>query len=321
MGNKLQLTRNQRRRLERQLRRTHDVRLYRRTLAVLECDRGKSLAEIARMLRMNRRSIQRWIEAYGELVDPDSLLDDDRSGRPQRWTEDCSEWLEALLARGPAELGYYAANWNVPLLRDPLAACTAERFSDDTIRRALRRLGYAWKRARYVLQPDPEREKKTSHSPGNPWFAVANRVVGGRRDRFAAVPSVARQLEPTRGTKPRFAVWPQRSPSRFRSDESPHGDTPLFAASSSEAGRLPGVFDRLASALSGVARCPAAGRRFEPYRRPFATTCRRLSCEAPLAAEAFTRTQSHGAPVGTRQEHRQCEHAIPHHRRTRADVP
>lgn len=305
MGNKLQLTRNQRRRLGRRLRRTHDVRLYRRTLAVLECDRGKSLAEIARMLRMNRRSVHRWIEAYRQSVDPDSLLDDDRSGRPQRWTEECTDWLEALLARGPAELGYFAANWNVPLLRDPLAACTAERFSDDTIRRALRRLGYAWKRARYVLQPDPEREKKTSNSSGNPRFAVANRRVGGRRDRFAAVPSVARQLEPTRRTKPCVALGPERSPSRFRSDESPHGDTRVFAAAPSEAGRLPGVLDPLEPALSWLAHRHAAGRRFEPHCRPFPTTCRRLPREAPLAAEAFTRTQSHGPPLGTCQGSRQ----------------
>src|SRR6266849_1502322 len=108
-------------------------------------------------------------------LDPDSLLDDERSGRPRRWTEECSQWLQALLAHSPADLGYYAANWNVPLLRDSLAKCIAERFSDHTLRRALLRQGYAWKRARYVLQPDEEREKKTPNSPRNPQFAVANR--------------------------------------------------------------------------------------------------------------------------------------------------
>ncbi len=321
MGNKLQLSPNQRRHLERQLRRTHDVRLYRRMLAVLECDRGKSVAEIARTLRMNRRSIHRWIEAYGESADPDSLVDDDRSGRPQRWTEECTGWLEALLARGPAELGYYAANWNVPLLRDPLAACTAERFSDDTIRRALRRLGYAWKRARYVLQPDPEREKKTPNSPGNPWFVVANRRVGGRRDRFVAVPSIARQLEPTRRTEPCFALGPERPPSRFRSDESPYRDTRLLGAAPPEAGRLPGVLDPLEPALSRLAHRHAAGRRSEPHCRPFSTTCCRLRYAALVAAEAFARTQSDGSPLGAREERRQREYAVPHNRRTRGHVP
>ena len=56
---KLTLTKKQRRQLERQLKNTHDARLYRRTLAVLEYDRGKSIVEIARTLRVNRRSIYR----------------------------------------------------------------------------------------------------------------------------------------------------------------------------------------------------------------------------------------------------------------------
>lgn len=175
---KLTLTKKQRRQLERQLKSTHDARLYRRTLAVLEYDRGKSIVEIARTLRVSRRSIYRWIDAYGASFAPESLRDDDRSGRPPRWSEECSEWLKSFLRRSPAELGYYAANWTVPLLRDPLELCTAQRFSNQTIRRALHQLQYVWKRPRYVLAPDPEREKKTSNSAENPPFAVPECFVG-----------------------------------------------------------------------------------------------------------------------------------------------
>lgn len=31
------------------------------------------------------------------------------------------------------------------------------------------RLGYVWRRPRYVLMPDPEREKKTPNSLHAPW--------------------------------------------------------------------------------------------------------------------------------------------------------
>lgn len=203
---KLVLTRKHRCQLERQLRQTHDVRLYRRTLAVLEHDREQSIAEIARTLRVNRRSVHRWIHVYSESFDPESLCDDDRPGRSRRWTEECSEWLQAFLRHSPTELGYYAVNWTVPLLRDPLTTSTAHRFSDHTVRRALRRLGYVWKRARYVLAPDPEREKKTSNSPGNPPFATAECPVGRGRNRSAAVSSIACQLESTGRSEPRFAL-------------------------------------------------------------------------------------------------------------------
>jgi len=237
------LTGRHRRQLERQLRKTHDVRLYRRTLAVLEYDRGQSIAEIARTLRVNRRSVHRWIHAYRESLDPESLRDEDRPGRPRRWSEECSEWLQAFLDHSPTELGYYAVNWTVPLLRDPLAMSTAHRFSDHTVRRALLRLGYVWKRARYVLAPDPEREKKTPNSPGNPPFAAAECPVGRGRDRFAAVSSVACQLEPTGRSEPRFALGQECSPSDLRGHESPHRNTAVFGSSTSEAGGLSGVFE------------------------------------------------------------------------------
>jgi transposase len=55
------LTPWQRRHLERQLKTTPDARLYRRTLAVLEVDRGKPIAEVARTLGVTPRSVYSWI--------------------------------------------------------------------------------------------------------------------------------------------------------------------------------------------------------------------------------------------------------------------
>jgi hypothetical protein len=47
----------QRRRLQRQLRETSDVRLYRKTLAMLELDRGRPAADIAEMLGVTRQTV------------------------------------------------------------------------------------------------------------------------------------------------------------------------------------------------------------------------------------------------------------------------
>lgn len=167
------LTAAQRHRLERQLKQTHDVRVFQRTLAVLERAQGRSVADIARMLRVSRQSVYRWIERFGESFDPEALIDDDRPGRPRVWSEEYAEWLSAFLKRSPGELGYPAANWTVPLLQTALLVCTGDWFCARTIRRELERLEYVWKRPRYVLAPDPEREKKTSNSPRNPAFAAS----------------------------------------------------------------------------------------------------------------------------------------------------
>lgn len=176
------LTAKQRHRLERDLKATKDARLYRRILAVLECDRGQSVAQIARRLEVDRRSVHRWLATYHESLDSESLADGLRPGRPPSWTEECSHWLQALLPVSPSDLGYFAVNWSVPLLQECLELSYGRRFSDDTVRRQLRHLGYVWKRTRYVLAPDPEREKKTPHPQENQGFAAPQRTSGRRRN-------------------------------------------------------------------------------------------------------------------------------------------
>src|SRR5436190_23145576 len=71
---RLQLTSWQRRRLRRQLAETRDARLYRRTLAVLEYDRGRPAAEVARMLGVARQSVHIWVEATRKARQPSTRV-------------------------------------------------------------------------------------------------------------------------------------------------------------------------------------------------------------------------------------------------------
>jgi transposase len=176
---RLSLTSFQRRRLQRQLQHTHDAHLYRRTLAILEVSRGKPVAQVAQSLGVTRRSIYYWIEHYREAFDPTALVEDDRPGRPSLWTEDLTALLRTLLVdHTPDRLGYAAVDWTAALLQEHLEHCTGQRLSETTIRRELHRLGYVWKRSRYVLDPDPELEKKTPNPPSNPGLAPPKRSAG-----------------------------------------------------------------------------------------------------------------------------------------------
>jgi len=162
----LTLTTWQRRRLEQQLRSTTDARVYRRTLALLEVGGGEAVAAVAARLRVTARVIYRWVGIFARSHDPAALRDRDRPGRPRRLTDRGREVLGELLGRSPQDLGGYAAAWTVPLLRHQLARRLRRRPSADTVRRELRRLGYTWKRSRYVLAPDPEAGgKKAGHPP------------------------------------------------------------------------------------------------------------------------------------------------------------
>ena len=175
----LVLTTWQRRRLQRQLRATGDARVYRRSLAVLEVARGEPVASVACRLGVTPRVVYYWVGAYARAHDPEALRDRDRPGRPRLLAPADRDLLRELLGQSPQELGYFAAEWTVPLLQGHLARRTGRRPSDDTVRRELGRQGYTWKRSRYALDPDPElRGKKAASPPTDPAVAAPQRGAG-----------------------------------------------------------------------------------------------------------------------------------------------
>ena len=191
----LSLTAWQRRRLQRQLHDTRDARVYRRTLAILEVARGGPVSAVARRLRVTPRVVYYWLDAYAQGYDPEALHDQDRPGRPRLLAEQGRDRLRELLQQSPQDLGYFATEWTVALLQTHLAHCDGQHLSEDTIRRELHRLDFAWKRPRYVLDPGPEfRGKKEAHPPADQAVAAAKRGAGPGRDRPAAVPAVASLL-------------------------------------------------------------------------------------------------------------------------------
>ena len=177
----LTLTGWQRHRLLSQLKQAHEARVYRRILAVLEVNNGKSIAEVADTLGVTRQSVYNWIEHYAQTYDGHTLQEAERPGRPRLWTGESDGVLQALLEAVPEQSGYPGANWTVPLLQEQLERHLGRRYSEDTVRRGLRGLGYVWKRSRYVLAPDPERGKKgATHSEASEGAGASPRDFGGR---------------------------------------------------------------------------------------------------------------------------------------------
>lgn len=189
--NSIRLTDAQQRRLEQQLRDTPDAGLFRRTLAVLEAASGRPIAAIARMLRTSRVSIYHWIACFEQARDPGALVDQRGGNHPSLWTEDLQAALVASLQQLPEDLGYQAVEWTIPLLREHLQRWRAVDLSETSLRRRLHELGYVWKRPRYVLAPDPQREKKTAHPPGSRGAAAALGEAVRGRDRPVALPAAA----------------------------------------------------------------------------------------------------------------------------------
>jgi transposase len=174
----LHLTSSQRRQIRAGLRQTDDASYCRRLLALAELDRGATVAEVAERLGVTRQSVYNWARLYEAERRVGALRDGYGIGRPRLWTEELEALLQDALRQRPDQLGFPGPNWTVPLLQEYLQRCGGVRLSDDTIRRQLRRLDYVWKRFRYVLPPDPEREKKTRHPPAGAGLARTECAAG-----------------------------------------------------------------------------------------------------------------------------------------------
>jgi transposase len=176
----VQLTAAQRRQLQKQLREAEEASHYRRLLALLALDEGDSVAEVAGRLAVTRQSVYNWARLYEAEGTAAALHDRYGVGRPSVWTEERQALLVAALRQRPDQVGYPGPNWTVRLLQAYLERVGGFHVSEDTIYRQLQRLDYVWKRFRHGLPPDPEREKKTRHSPTRTGAAAAECAAGRR---------------------------------------------------------------------------------------------------------------------------------------------
>lgn len=133
-----------RRRLADMLRRTSDVRLFRRVQAVLRVAEGDPIPSVARSLRVSGRSLQRWVQVYRHRRRPEDLLDARRSGRPRAAAQLDQATLAQVLAQDPRALGYRATTWTTPLLTTHLNQECGCSISERTLRRRLQEGG--WRR-------------------------------------------------------------------------------------------------------------------------------------------------------------------------------
>jgi transposase len=166
------LTTRQRYRLRRTRDTTHDADVLRRSLALLLLDQGASVATIAIELGVSRQSIYNWLDRYLLAPTPRAVRDRRGHGHHTAWDDDRLAVLRSAVERPPGDWGYRELEWTVDLLRQHLARWDGRSWSGRAVRRQLHRSGYVWKRPRYVLDPDPEREKKTADPPGYPEVAA-----------------------------------------------------------------------------------------------------------------------------------------------------
>jgi transposase len=135
------------------------ARRWKRYQAVLLRGDGLTVAAVAAALRCSQASVYAWTAAWRQ-DGAVGLREGDHGGGQVKLGAAGEALLTELLAGDPQARGHRATGWTVPLLRGELAQA-GTTVGERTIRRALHRLGYRWKRPRYILgRPDPAYAEK-----------------------------------------------------------------------------------------------------------------------------------------------------------------
>lgn len=141
------------------------VRLWRRYRAVQLLADGLTPPAVARALGCSPSSVYNWATSWrdGGLLGLRGR--GHGGGRARALGGEGERVLEDLLGQDPQARGHRATGWTVPLLVGELAAA-GYPVGERTVRRALHRLGWRWKRPKFVLgRPDPAYEAKKRPSP------------------------------------------------------------------------------------------------------------------------------------------------------------
>jgi transposase len=127
---------------------------------VLLSAQGYSPPEIGRLLGYDAQTVRRWLRAYQQKGCA-GLMDAPRSGRPPK-TPALWAVAQAQASQPPPNSGYLQTCWTVALLVLHLAHRFRIQVSSPTLRRALHRAGFRWKRPKLAPahRPDPQAEAK-----------------------------------------------------------------------------------------------------------------------------------------------------------------
>jgi transposase len=139
------------------------VRRWRRYQAVLLVADGKRPQEAAASLGCSRASVYSWLAAW-RTEGVAGLAEAPHAAPLPAHAAPLEQLLTGLLGDDPQRHGHHATTWTVPLLHGA-AQAAGIAVSEHTVRRAVRRLGWRWKRPKYVLgRPDPGYEEKKGRS-------------------------------------------------------------------------------------------------------------------------------------------------------------
>ena len=150
--------------------RSKDAFVLRRSQVLLASDRGERAPAIASQLGCHRQTVLNIIHGFNAQG---LAVLQEGSSRPHRLRTTCPdealEALQDLLHRRPRDFGLDTSVWTLPLAASISFAqgLTPRLVSGESVRRALKRMGKSWKRAKHwITSPDPQYLLKKTYEIG-----------------------------------------------------------------------------------------------------------------------------------------------------------
>jgi transposase len=159
------LTSTEHQQLEAARRSSHVFRV-RRAQIVLASARGQSAKPIAQLLGCSVQTVRNVIRAFniGGMRCLAKRSNRPKSAKPTLDAMQCDQ-LRHLLHQSPRRFGKPTGLWTLALAAQVCheQGLTVRPLSDETLRRAIKRLGANWKRAKHwITSPDPQYARKKS---------------------------------------------------------------------------------------------------------------------------------------------------------------
>jgi transposase len=119
-------------------------------------DQGYSQAEVARMMKVDARSVRRW-KAARQSGGKKALRAVPASGRPPKLTEPQRQQLEKQLLRGASAAGFPTDLWTCPRVAEHIQRTFGLRYHVDHIGRLLHAMNWSpQKPTRKAVERDEE---------------------------------------------------------------------------------------------------------------------------------------------------------------------
>lgn len=149
-----------------------DPRVRRRAQALLMLAQGASVLGVARWFRTAPHRVRAWRTWFLE-GGRDRLADDRRTGRPPKLGPADLTYLDEALQRGPQAYGWPMTTWSIRDLQELLRRERHVQVSVYTVYRAVRGLGYRYRRPRHDLKHRQDAEAVASARQALAWLGKA----------------------------------------------------------------------------------------------------------------------------------------------------